>query len=361
MAYLYRKKGSPHWYIQYTDAKGRKSDRSTGYRRDDPVETAKAREFRADLEATEIRTRREKHADGKSKEVQNRGWNWVPAWLERHCESDLTKKRYTTAWQWLGLWLELEKISTPRQLTYKQALGYIDWRRKAKKRSGKSAKKNTAIFELKLLSMVMDEAVRRQDAYSNPLQSLDVKKEKSEPKPEITENEIKTILAALETEPAWMKISFTIALATGCRLRETQLHVSNIKLSENKITFGKPKGGTKRAFSVPLPEKLRPMLTDLKKINQKANREWIFDFPFQPSRRWQQFFQKMKMPHLTFHCTRVTFITRMHRAGIPEEIVRRLVNHANELVHRIYVRERIEDMIPWSGKIGDAINVAFEK
>jgi hypothetical protein len=86
---------------------------------------------------------------------------------------------------------------------------------------------------------------------------------------------------------------------------------------------------------IPMPEKIRPMLMELK----KTRKDWIFDFPFQPSRRFQQFFKKIKLEHLVFHCTRVTFISRQNRAGVPREIVMRLVNHANELIHRIYQRE----------------------
>ncbi|MEI8289787.1 MAG: hypothetical protein WCH99_09965 [Verrucomicrobiota bacterium] len=124
-----------------------------------------------------------------------------------------------------------------------------------------------------------------------------------------------------------------------------------MNLTQNKITFGTPKGGKKRAFSIPMPTELRTLLTPLKQTHQG----WIFDFPFQPSRRWQQFFIKMKMPHLTFHCTRVTFITRMHRKGIRPEIVMRLVNHASELIHRIYKREKIEDLLPHKDEIDSVL------
>ena len=31
------------------------------------------------------------------------------------------------------------------------------------------------------------------------------------------------------------------------------------------------------------------------------------EFSFQPTRRWQQFFIKIKKPHLCFHCLRVTY------------------------------------------------------
>jgi len=63
------------------------------------------------------------------------------------------------------------------------------------------------------------------------------------------------------------------------------------------------------------------------------------------------FFIKMKMPHLTFHCTRVTFITRMHCKGVRADIVMRMVNHASELIHRIYKREKVEALLPYKDEI----------
>ena len=71
------------------------------------------------------------------------------------------------------------------------------------------------------------------------------------------------------------------------------------------------------------------------------------EFPFQPSRRWQQFFIKLKLTHLTFHCLRVTYINRLRRAGVPREAAMRLVNHASALVHEIYQREKVDDVMQW--------------
>jgi hypothetical protein len=45
----------------------------------------------------------------------------------------------------------------------------LDWRATAKKKTGKKAGRNTAIFEIKLLSQIMDEAVRMEEADANPL------------------------------------------------------------------------------------------------------------------------------------------------------------------------------------------------
>ena len=57
-----------------------------------------------------------------------------------------------------------------------------------------------------------------------------------------------------------MQVSFEIALHTGCRIRETRIPMNCIDFAENKITFPAPKGGEDRAFSIPMPTALRPLL-----------------------------------------------------------------------------------------------------
>ncbi len=140
-----------------------------------------------------------------------------------------------------------------------------------------------------------------------------------------------------------MRVAFEIALHTGCRIRETGIPMTCVDFKEGKITFPSPKGGEDRAFSIPMPEALRPLLQEL--AEQKRN--FTLDFPFQPSRRWQQFFIKMEMPHLCFHCLRVTFVNRLRRAGVPREVAMRLVNHSSEIVHEIYQRETVNDLVRW--------------
>jgi integrase len=137
--------------------------------------------------------------------------------------------------------------------------------------------------------------------------------------------------------------SFEISLHTGCRLREARIPLSCIDFNEDKITFPSPKGGEDRTFSIPMPSALRPLFERLR----KARRKFTVEFPFQPSRRWQQFFIKLKMPHLCFHCLRVTYANRLRRAKVPREAAMRLVNHASELIHKIYQREKVEDVAQW--------------
>lgn len=194
-----------------------------------------------------------------------------------------------------------------------------------------------------MLSLIMGESVRLGHAEANPLVSLKIRRSKAAKKPELTDGEISEIHAALKIEPEWMQIGFEISLHTGCRLRETRIPLSCVDFAENKITFPSPKGGEEKAFSIPMPSALKPLFERLK----QAGGAFTLDFPFQPSRRWQQFFIKIKKPHLCFHCLRVTYVNRLRRAGVPRDAAMRLVNHASELVHQIYQRERVDDVAQW--------------
>ena len=335
MASIYRKKNSPFWFVQFIDSDGKRRNKSSGFRADDASQTAQARALRAQLEAKEL-SRSGINTDGP--------WDaWVPKFFERHCASQRTLERYMDAWKWLGLWLQIRKFHSARDVTYRHALEYIDWRTTYRKKSGKTVGRNTAILELKILAMLMNEAVRLGHIEASPLVSLQLRRDKAARKPELSDEEIVAIRSALKAEPEWMQVSFEIALHTGCRLRETRIPLNCIDFNEDKITFPSPKGGEDRAFSVPLPSALRCLFQG----QVKAKRKFTLEFPFQPSRRWQQFFIKMKMAHLCFHCLRVTFVNRLRRAGVPREATMRLVNHASELIHQIYQRETVQDVAKW--------------
>ena len=253
MASIYRKKHSPFWFIQFIDADGTRRNKSTGLRADNPGETVKARALRAQLEAKEL--------SRTAGEVSGGSWDtWVPQYLERHCETARTLERYTDSWKWLAFWLQEKHYHSPRAITYRNALEYIDWRTTYKKKTGKTVGRNTAIMELKLLAMIMGEAVRLGHADANPLVSLKLKRDKAAKKPELTDEEISEIREALKDEPEWMQTAFDISLHTGCRLRETRIPLNCIDFKEDKITFPSPKGGEDRAFSIPMPSALRPLL-----------------------------------------------------------------------------------------------------
>jgi hypothetical protein len=141
-------------------------------RADNPGETVKARALRAQFEAKEI--------NRNAGEINGSGWDtWVPQYLERHCENSRTKERYADAWKWLAFWLQEKHYHTPRAITYRNALEYLEWRTSYKKKTGKTVGRNTAIMELKLLAMILREAVRLGHTEANPLMGLKLKRDKA--------------------------------------------------------------------------------------------------------------------------------------------------------------------------------------
>ena len=245
MAYLYRKNRSPFWYVVYFDTNQKEVHRSTGLRADNPNDTAQAKALRAELEA------KEHH---RAPVINSEGWDtWVLKFLERHCQSPRTLERYFDAWKWLALWLQTKRLHSPRAITYRNALEFLDWRTGYKKKSGKHVGRNTAIFELKTFAMIMGEAVRLGHGDANPLVSLKLKHDKAAKKPELSDEEIREIREALKEEPEWMQTAFDISLHTGCRLRETRIPLTCVDFKEDKITFPSPKGGEDAHFQFRCP------------------------------------------------------------------------------------------------------------
>ncbi len=335
MASLFKKNGKPFWYLRHKqDGVWKKS--STGLRHDDPNDTAKARTLRAEAEASELR----------EVPLAKIGWEWVDRFIDTSGLAENSKIRYRGAWGWVQLFLQENRLDIGF-VRYSHVEDYIVWRVGRKKKSGKRAGRNTAIQEIKILQMILNEAVRRGLVAANPLAVLKVRRDEAKKKRAFTAEEIEQCREALKAEPEWMRVSFEIALFTGCRLRETRVALTDIDLDAEipTITFAAPKGGTRAAFSVPLPEALIPMLRDMERRKMSHT---IDKFPFQPSRRWQQFFQKLGIEGVCFHCLRVTKITRMRREGVPREVAMRLVNHSSELVHLLYDRHRVQDLAEYA-------------
>ncbi len=327
--------GKPFWYLRHkVDGEWKKS--STGLRHDDPNETAKARALRAEAEGSEFR----------SAPVSKIGWEWVDRFIETSGLAENSKVRYMGAWAWLQLFFQEQRLDIA-SVRYSHVEDYIVWRVGRKKKSGKKAGRNTAIQEIKILQGFMNEAVRRDLLGANPLATLKVRKTTPKRKRALLPEEIATCREALLTEPEWMRAAFEIALFTGCRLRETRIALDDVDLDSHipTITFSTPKGGSKVAFSIPTPKALMPLLRDMR---HKGQSHTIDAFPFQPSRRWQQFFQKLGIEGVCFHCLRVTKITQMRREGVPREVAMRLVNHSSELIHLLYDRHQVQDLAEYA-------------
>lgn len=342
---VYPKADRPVWYAAFPDPKtGKRIYRATEFRRDDPQGNRKAWNWARTQARDGILTK----SDGEGNQ-----WLWVEPWLKlKHRKQKKTLAAGLLWWGWLFTYLAEKNINSPRSLDRTAVFAYIDWRTSKKRRSGKSACFNSALQEVKLLGRVMREAILRGLAESNPCERLGLKKDKPPEKPEILDSEIPLIRARLAEweghlpfKNRWMTISFEIALHHGCRVAETQIPLERIDWTAGTIRFHAKRGVI---YTVPIHPGLRPLLDQLR----AAGATITCTLPDNVSQVWTRFFKGRAerdtapfLPHLCFHCTRVTVITRFARAGVPVQQAMAYVHHANELIHRIYQRLKPADVM----------------
>jgi len=307
---------------------------STGLRAESEVETAKAEILRAEASLSETLE------GGSTESKKDKGWGWVEGWLRLHCKTAATLESYLCSWRHISHWLTLENLNHPSQIKFAHGQEFISWRMGRKSRH-RVCGKNNALKDVKAFKMVLTQAARMGMIPANPIGRIGITKDKPRRKTEITDVQFKRCLELLEIEPEWMQLSFHIAMQTGCRLKDTALPLENIDFERNTITFGKPKGGEDRAFTRPLPPALVPILKPLRK------RRVTHEVPAHASRSFSRFFKRAGADGVTFHCLRVSYVTRLHRAGVPLSAAMRLVNHSSDVVHEVYNRLGVDDVMPY--------------
>lgn len=358
MANLYKRAGSCYWWMKSTGHDGRQVRWSTKFRVDSPQGTRKAQAAAHEQTAKELR---------RGGQASTGRWDkWVEKFLLlRYGGSPKTHLRYSIAWRNVRRFLEARRLRTPSEITYEHAMDFLEWRQVSHQGRGSFAVcQNTALTELRVLGVIMGEAVRRDYTERNPVLRIGIKRQPCRTKPAIPDEHLAAILQALETEPEWMRVCFTIGMHTGLRLNETRLWLPNVDTERRTIGLDAPKGGAARAFTIPYdaPE-LAALLVRLKAERGEA---WAFDWPANlPSKVWFLFFRRVAaalgLPCYSFHCLRVSFITRGAKAGIPENMMQKLVNHAGTTVHRAYQRLSIEDARPYLSKLHPTVTESPDK
>lgn len=281
---------------------------------------------------------------------------WVVNFLEMHYKGrDKTLIKYRSCWEKVHEFLKKEGIRYPAQVKYSLAEKYMRWR------MADGTHHNTARLDLVLFSMVMKQAVRLEYAQGNPFAQLGIGRIDPEQKAELTDGDIEVIREALKKKPEWMRLAFEIALHTGCRLSDTSILMKDVDLEQRTITFQKPKGGKKRAFTTKFSTTLLPLMKALKADGREKTLELPqknYSYPEINTNNFSRFFkslhkdEKLSDSKITFHSTRVTFVTRHARARTDERIVKKLVNHSSTLVHQIYSRLKAEDATDKELEIG---------
>ncbi|HYC69996.1 MAG TPA: tyrosine-type recombinase/integrase [Opitutaceae bacterium] len=336
------RKGRPHWTITYLCAEtGDWRQEATPFRLSDPTGKTKALRLAESKAAEYFRTRA-----GHRRE----SWAaWAPQFIREHAKgSPLTLGRYEQAWDQWRTFLADAKVHRPGLLTFQHVLDFIRWRTGQKKPSGRKVSRNTALLDVKVMGLVMREAVRRSFALTNPAAATGLRRDRPKEKAPLTAEEIARIRAALDKREGrlpiterWMTVSFEIALHQGCRLRETSLPLEDIDLERRTITFrAKGRNGEPHVFTTALNPALLPLVQELR----AARSGLTCTLPRFAAKEWWQLRKEIGLGHTTFHATRVTVVTRLARQGVPIQQAMRFVGHSSRIVHQIYQKLAAEDL-----------------
>jgi len=347
MAYLYKEPKSDKWYIKIKNpATGKWEAQATPYVRGNPTHDKLAR-MRLDKTRDEERKSR-------TFEQSERWGVWVDGYLERTYTNEGTKGTYGVDWVWLNSYLHEKGIVVPRQVKAAHGYDLFEWR--LIHGSKEKINRNTAKKTLKLFKLLMTHAVKVGMAEFNPLLNLGIKGQEVKEKEEFSDEDISTIYANLKPRDItnWKYVAFQIALYTGCRISETRLPIADIHFEDEHpyIYFDKPKGSREKAYSVPMEEPLKPLFMELK----KSGATWTHQKnPKVSSQEFGHFLEKIgfktEAKNLTFHGLRVTRASRLKRAGVSERDAMLLLNHSSETVHRVYQRNRSEELRQHLGKV----------
>ncbi len=353
MAHLFQQKKSPFWWVCYT-SNGKRIRKSTHLRVGVGSDTRKAKIIEAEHTLAESKTGRA----GGDRDTQ---WDsWVGDFLEaRYSERKLTCRRYKTIWNTLRMFMSEREILTPIQLTREHCMAYLNWRKQPKHTDGKyHISHNTAILELKVLRLVLTEAVRREWIPSNPANNLRIERVPPKEKPALSDETLDAISAAIDKEKdaelrQFYRNSFEIARWQGCRLNETYLNPMTdvqINTAEDGTQTGTIKFRAKgnRTHTAPLHPQLIPLFTKLQSEQHTETWQKPFGGDTRPSRLWWNLLKRGgfrdKHPGICFHCLRVTAATRLVQANVSEAKAMRFIGHASTTVHRMYQRLQMPDL-----------------
>lgn len=335
MASKFQRKNSSFWWIKFRDENGVIRREATKWKIGMGLETRECARHVATLTVRE----QESHVSLRD---EHRFSRWVPGFFETtYGNSPKTLDKYQGCWRVMEKFLVAHNLDSPIRVKRSDATLFLEWRT-AQKIPGLKGKKtvcrNSALLDLTIFRVVMYEAMKRGYILTNPISKLRLKKDPAREKPELEEEDIARVREELKRRPEWMRVSFEIALYQGCRFSETCLPLDAVNFDDGTITF-LIKGG--RRHTTMLHPGLKPLFEGMKEKSQKMT----FDMPARNSTRdWSRLFKKLKMESVSFHCTRVTAITKLARAGVNEQQAMAYIGHSHSEIHRIYQRLKARDL-----------------
>jgi site-specific recombinase XerD len=356
MASIYAR-GNILW-LKFRNECGETERVSTNCRKNIKVEARRAQQMRAEYEIKEL-------SIAKSSRQQISSWRWVTEFLQiTYNTKPTTLERYSDAWRMIAIYLKEKNIQVPAQLLRHHCFDYMMWRQKPDSKQSKyHAGHNTALLELRILRIIMNEAVIRGYCTGNPCVKLHIKKAAQKKAPKLTNDLIDLIRKKIqEVENAELKnflaVSFEIGRYQGCRLSETRVNPQTDVTFFTKDTKDGPVirgeirfvGKGQKEFITMLHPALFPLFKKLKAEGKtstwdapavKSNRTWA-------SSQWTKFLMRSGLkdicPNISHRSTRVTVATRMAENNVPLSKAKEYIKHASTTMHFVYQRLQPEDL-----------------
>lgn len=291
---------------------------------------------------------------------------WVVPWLQQEFGYNAnTLSRYLTAWAHLFEFLAENSLVHPRDVAYRHARIYLAWRTGQVRRRGTAINHNTALTEMKVMSRILRESVRREIVPANAWAQLGIRRHRVRHTPAMTREEIGVVRAALLAEEGglpitkrWKSVCFEIALHQGVRLSATMIPMERVHLDartdpEKKINMDrltvltKGRNGEPRVQTLPVHPALRGLLLELR----AAGAQVTCALPRMAAKEWWRFRQRHGLGHLRFHSTRATLATEFARANVPLQKAKEILGHKSESVHLAYLHLSAADVADELGAI----------
>jgi site-specific recombinase XerD len=357
MAFIYQRKDSPYWWIKYRLPNGKRTAEATRFRVDRSEHKRLAKAQALAHSAREM-------ADPVSKKNVRRWDNWVVPFLKNHYGGSVTIVRAMIAWKWWSEFWKTQDVRGPEDVRREHAFGYMEWRQSKDGHRSKPPKRNTLAAEIFSMSVLLKESVQRGWIRDNPFSRLNIKCELATEKAEMTDDHAAVIRHHIEQrcktaktdnqkkEAEFLRVSFEIAWHQGCRMAETYFPMDAINLERETISLV---GKGSRPFIQPINPELLPLFQEL----IATGRTFTYDKVRSPTLCWWTVFHTLRKQNpsfakVSFHSTRVRMVSRMARAGVPEALAMRMVNHSSSTIHRIYRRIRPEELASYWDRIKEA-------
>lgn len=326
MASLYHKGDDARIWLRYRDAAGKWRGKVTSYR------WGNAGEVRQATLLAQKASEREAEMHHSPAGESSRLTDWVTVWLRaKYGDSQATTPAvYNRRWRVIMRYLAAAGIHSAGQIRREFIDDYLAWRLK-------TAGRNTAIADIKFMSMIMGEAVKRGHIAANPLAKPGLRKTPAKEKLVWSNEDIGKAAVHLEKhESHWMQTVFYMGLYQACRLRNCAVPLDRIRPDLGLIQYPGiiVKGG--EAFSQPIDARFKPILKLLMERARKLGLKTLCEIPWDATIRLRRTFDRAGLPDHSHHGLRVTWITRACEAGVPEGQAMAFCHHASREVHRVY-------------------------